>query len=182
MKVIDFKMIGSWVDVVNAARTTINKPPVNKEPSSEWKKQILLAEHSPIRKLQFSWKWVDLKSWVSVHFVRHKFGIEHFVQSQRNDRTGIDRDSARQDSLVSHECLANAQAIINISRKRLCNKAHKETTDAWNMVLQHLFLECPELWSVCVPECIYRNFCPEFKSCGAYERCYLYEYRDYQKV
>ena len=178
MKVINFKMIGSWVDVVNAARTTIDKSPTDKEPNSKWKKQILLAEHSPIRKLQFSWKWVDLKSWISVHFVRHKIGIEHFVQSQRNDRTGVDRDSARQDSLVSHECFANAQAIINISRKRLCGKAHHETTTTWIEMLKHLFYTCPELWKVCVPECVYRGFCPEFNSCGAYKvNCYN-NYRD----
>jgi hypothetical protein len=27
----------------------------------------------------------------------------------------------------------------------------------------------PELYSVCVPECVYRGFCPEFKSCGYVE-------------
>lgn len=52
---------------------------------------MLLAEHSPIRKLIISWKWYDLLSWVSVHLVRHKFGVDHWVRTQRTDRTGIDR-------------------------------------------------------------------------------------------
>ena len=32
----------------------------------------------------------------------------------------------------------------------------------------------PELVSVCVPECVYRGFCPEFKSCG-YAKTPTYE-------
>ena len=75
-------VIGTWRSVADAARTTIRMPEGTKEPSSKWKKTILLSEHSPIRKLMFSWKWTNLPYWVSVHFVRHKFGIEHFVSTQ----------------------------------------------------------------------------------------------------
>ena len=159
------KLHDSWLAVVECARTTINKEG-SKEPSVKWKKKILLAEHSPIRQLMFRWKWEDLKSWVSIHYVRHKFGIEHYVGTQRTDRTGINRDNKPQDSLVSHECLANAQTIINISRKRLCNCASKETREAWELVLKDLKKIEPELVEVCVPECVYRGFCPEIKSCG----------------
>ena len=65
VKIIDIK--GSWRGVADAARTTINMGEGEKEPSSHWKKNILLAEHSPIRKIHVNWKWYDLKSWVSVH-------------------------------------------------------------------------------------------------------------------
>ena len=125
-----------------------------------------MAEHSPIRQMVFKWKWVNLKSWVSVHFVRHKYGIEHFVSTQRTDRTGVNRDALPQDALVEHECFANAQAMIFISRKRLCHQASPETTQAWELVLDEVAKIEPELRSVCVPECVYRGFCPEFKSCG----------------
>ena len=64
-------------------------------PTAAWKKKILLAEHSPIRLMQFAWKWSDLPYWVSVHIVRHKIGIEHFVSTQRTDRTGVDRTGGR---------------------------------------------------------------------------------------
>ena len=134
------------------------------EPSSSWKRRMLLAEHSPIRKLHISWKWIDIISWVSVHFTRHKFGIEHFVQTQRTDRTGQKRGS--QNDLIQHECEANAQAIINISRKRLCNKASAETRQAWIDMLDELYAEQPELVSVCVPDCVYRGHCYEYDSCG----------------
>ena len=156
----------TWRDVADAARTTIHKEPGNGEPSSAWKKRILLAEHSPIRQLVFRWKWEGLKSWVSVHFVRHKFGIDHFVSTQRTDRTGTDRNAARQDTPVNHECIANAQAIMTISRKRLCRQASPETQAAWRLVVEALRETQPELAECCVPECVYRGFCPEFKSCG----------------
>lgn len=169
MKVTDLEIKGGWRGIADAARTTVNMEKGRGEPSSEWKTKILLAEHSPIRKLVVSWKWKDLKSWISVHFVRHKIGIEHWVQSQRPDRqeeNDYNRDERPQGTLITHECEANAQAIINISRKRLCNKAHEETRAAWEKVLYALQYEEPELASVCVPECIYRGFCPEMNSCG----------------
>lgn len=172
---------GTWRNVADAARTTINMEEGIKEPSSKWKKNILLAEHSPIRKIHINWKWYNLKSWVSVHFVRHKIGIEHWVRTQRTDRTGIDRKELKQSELIEHECEADAQAIINISRKRLCNQASEETRKAWKEVLNSLEYKESELVQVCVPECIYRGFCPELKSCGyykteSYKQC-LQEYR-----
>lgn len=164
-----FKVLTEWSSVLNAARTTVGKEAAGKEPSSSWKKKILLAEHSPIRLLVINWKWSDLKYWVSVHFVRHKIGIEHFVRTQRSDRTGKSRENLAQDAVVEHECTANAQSLINISRRRLCSKASKETREAWLTLLDSLNLLEPELVSVCVKECFYRGFCPELESCGYVE-------------
>ena len=165
MKIKVLKYEDSWQEVKNATMTTINKEG-GKYPDSEWKRKLLLSEHSPIRKIWFNWKWFDLKSWVSVHFVRHKFGIDHWVCTQRTDRTGINRDELPQGNLVMHECQANAQALINISRKRLCNCASKETKMIWLMVLAELRKIDKPLWDCCVPECIYRGHCPEYKGCG----------------
>ncbi len=161
-----FKKKFVWRDVADAARTTIRMEEGEKEPGSSWKRRILLSEHSPIRQMTFKWKWINLKYWVSVHFVRHKIGIEHFVSTQRTDRTGTNRDETPQCAPVNHECFANAQSLIFISRKRLCRQASPETTAAWRMVLEEVKKCEPELHSVCVPECVYRGFCPEFKSCG----------------
>ena len=166
MEVRFLKVLGSWRDVADAARTTIRLDEGTKEPSSKWKKRILLAEHSPVRKLCFNWKWIDLPYWVSVHFVRHKFGIEHFVSTQRTDRTGVKRDASRQDAPVMHECFANAQAVMFISRRRLCRQASPETTAAWQKVVDEIAAKEPEVAECCVPECVYRGFCPEFRSCG----------------
>ena len=155
-----------WPKVKRAARTTISKDGEGKYPSDSWKKTILLAEHSPIRKIKFSWKWKNLKSWVSVHFVRHKFGIEHWVTTQRSDRTGVDRDNSPQSALVSHECEANAQALIFMSRRRLCTQASEDTRAAWKEVKAEVNKVDPVLASVMVRECVYRGFCPEFYCCG----------------
>ena len=72
-----------------------------------------------------------------MHFVRHKHGIEHWISTRRTDRTGIDRNELRQDELVTHEFEANAQAIINISRKRMCFQASKETREDIEKIFKH---------------------------------------------
>ncbi len=163
MQIDNLTIRGTWREVADAARTTIGLEKGEREPSP------LLAEHSPIRLLSVQWKWRALKYWVSVHFVRHKIGIEHFVRTQRTDRTGLDRDQIAQSATVDHECLANAQAVISISRKRLCRQASPETRAAWQALLTALATVEPELTSVCVPECLYRGFCPEIKCCGFFQ-------------
>ena len=162
-------VLTKWSSVLNAARTTVGKESTGNEPSSKWKKKILLAEHSPIRLILVNWRWSDIKYWVSVHFVRHKIGIEHFVKTQRTDRTGKLRDEVSQDHPVDHECTANAQSLINISRRRLCSMASPETREAWKLFLESLKEKEPELYSVCVRECTYRGFCPELTCCGYIE-------------
>ena len=159
---------GNWREVADAARTTVGMEDGEGEPSSLWKTRMLLAEHSPIRFLSFSILWKGLRSWISVHIVRHKFGIEHFVRSQRTDRTGINRDKLPQDSLVDHRILANAQALITISRKRLCKQASPETREAWKEALETIKDTEPELYNGCVPDCIYRGWCYELNPCGYY--------------
>lgn len=172
-----------WSKVKRSARTTISREGEGQYPSDTWKKQILLAEHSPIRKIKFSWKWTNLKSWVSVHFVRHWLGILHWVTTQRVDRTGVDRDNSPQNTPVEHECEANAQALINISRKRLCSQASPETRKAWNEVKAEVEKNDPILASVMVKECIYRGFCPEMYPCGYSEtKTYKKELEEYRKV
>ena len=136
MSTIKFlKVKGTWREVADAARTTIRQDEGTKEPSSRWKKRILLAEHSPIRKLTFNWKWLDLPYWVSVHFVRHKFGIEHFVSTQRTDRTGVVRDESRQDAttpvipLTAINCSSSAATVpVPQSGAMISKQARSQTT------------------------------------------------------
>lgn len=155
----------NWQDVKNATMNTIGKSK-GAYPTEEWKHQLLMAEHSPIRKLHYSWRWTDLPYWVSVHFVRHKIGIEHFVKTQRTDRTGVARGQMPQAAPVNHECEADAQALINISRRRLCTCASPETRQAWQMVKDKVSEVEPQLARCMVRECVYRGFCPEMFSCG----------------
>ena len=74
MKIDKFKHADNWQDVKDATMNTIGKN-TGAYPDSKWKRQLILSEHSPIRKLKFEWRWYDLKSWVSVHFV--KIGRAH---------------------------------------------------------------------------------------------------------
>lgn len=172
MNVTKINQIGGWQRVVNAARKTVGKEPIDHEPSDKFKKKILLAEHSPIRLLEYDWSWKDIMQFVTVHFARHHEGCEKFVHSQRGDRRelpeGMTRADLAQGSLNDMDMTANAQAIINISRKRLCSCASKETREAWIAFLDKLKDIDPILVSKCCPECIYRGFCPEFDRCCGY--------------
>jgi len=155
-----------WQDIKNTTMNTIGKNS-GKYPDSEWKRNLLMSEHSPIRKLKLAWRWLGLRYWVSTHFVRHKLGIEHFIATQRTDRTGIDRNEIPQGALVNHESEANAQALMFISRRRFCTCASKETQEAWYAVKNEVAKVEPELASVMVRECVYRNgLCPEMFPCG----------------
>ena len=165
MKIDIFQHEDNWQAVKDSTMNTIGKT-TGAYPDSRWKKKLLLSEHSPIRRIKFYWRWVDLPYFVSVHFVRHKYGIEHWVKTQRTDRTGTDRTVIPQGAPVNHACEANAQALINISRKRLCSCASPETRQAWQLVKDKV-AECePELASCMVRECVYRGFCPEMFGCG----------------
>ena len=184
-----------WIRVVNAARRTWGKEPINKEPSVKFKKEILLAEHSPIRLLEYDFTISNIRQWVTVHLVRHHMGCEKFVHTQRQDinkeiekitaevikqlsevnmlREGWkERDYMFQGETNDMDMTCNAQAFINISRKRLCKGcASYETRMAWEIIIEALREIDPILASVCVPECIYRGgFCPEIKRCCGFNK------------
>ena len=164
---IEIKRVTDWQRVVDAARFTQGKEPLGHEPSDEFKKQMILSEHSPLRELEFDIKMYGIPYWVSNHFVRHVHA-QPFVSTSRPDITGskVSRHDMRQDDLVNLQLSLNAQEIINISKLRLCNKAARETREIWYKVLDELIRIEPYLASACVPQCIYRGFCPEQKSCG----------------
>ena len=176
------EQVTSWKRVLNAARRTIGKEPLDKEPSNSWKAKMLLAEHSPIRLLEYDWSWNTIKQWVTAHLVRHHEGCEKFVHSQRGDRRAIleeynvsNRDELPQGALNDMDMSANAQALINISRKRLCNCASKETREAWQQVKDAIKEVDPILADKMVPECLYRGFCPEFMSPCGYSKTKKYQ-------
>lgn len=157
---------GNWEQVVNRARTTVGKEELGKEPSDNFKKKILMAEHSPIRSLIYCFKITDLKSWVATHLVRHHVGVEKWVSTQRTDRTGINRDELPQSEFVTMEIEANAQALINMGRKRLCSQASKETREVMEQIKEEVAKQDEILSRSIVKECVYRGFCPEMQSCN----------------
>ena len=164
---IEITRVTSWTDVLNAARFTQRLPLKSGEPSVKWKKKIIKAEHSPLRCLMFNIDMYDIPSYTAGHFVRHVHA-QPFVSTSRPDTDGhqTPRDKQKKSDLVNCRLFLNAEEIINISRKRLCNKAELPTRQVWQAVLNELRKIEPELVNACVPNCIYRGFCPEIKSCG----------------
>lgn len=158
------KVKGDWEEVVNDCRSTVGKDELGKEPSENFKKAILIAEHSPIRNISIKWCWRKIKSWIATHWVRHKW--ECYVRSQRSDRTGVPRDKLPQDALVSFTGEANIQHLIDTARKRLCFEASPET----RLCMEDLKISIhddvdPYIANVLVPNCIYRCGCPEMGDC-----------------
>lgn len=164
MKTKILKIKGDWAEVVDDCRSTVGKESLGREPSAEFKRRILIAEHSPIRDIIFKWKWEDIKSWIATHWVRHKW--ECFVKSQRTDRTGVNRDKLPQDAPVNFTGEANAQHLIDTMRKRLCYQAAPETRQYAEDLKAAITEVEPEIGRVLVPNCIYRCGCPEMQTCG----------------
>lgn len=194
-------VLPNWIRVVNAARRTWGKKPLDHEPSEKFKREILLAEHSPIRLLEYDFTIEDLRQWATVHLVRHHVGCEKFVHSQRQDinpdievitkrlmeiikEEGLEREGWKERDYLQQgeendmDMTCNAQAFINISRKRLCvGCASPETRQAWGLVIEALREVDPILAEKCAPECIYRGFCPERKRCCGYVNTEAYKKR-----
>lgn len=162
---IEIKKLVDWDVVKEAALATENKRPKEPFPSEEWKAKMLLAEHSPIRALQFFIRMEDIPYYVAMHLVRHKHGVEWFCATSREDRTGVPREERRQTDLVNLSCIINAQALIAISRKRLCNKADKTTQAVWVEVKKVMKGVDAIVADAMLPECAYRGKCTELKPC-----------------
>lgn len=163
------KIDDDWTLVKNACRNTVSKKYSEKEPSDQFKKSLLLAEHSPIRLINIYWRWQKIKYWVSTEWSRHKH--EKFISSQRNDRqNNYDRNEAPQDSPVNMDNYANMQNLIDMWRKRLCFQAAKEARELAEDFKVELSKEHPFESDVLVPNCIYRCGCPEMNKCGFFQK------------
>lgn len=141
------------------------------------------SEHSPLRCLIYKVKLYNIPTFVSTHLVRHFLGVVHFVTSNRDDRGGTGDNVINRLTPVNHAMLINAQAVIAVSRKRLCFKSAKKTVAVWLKVKKAFRKAEPELEPFLVPECVYRNgLCPEFKECKPGLEKVLKAYPDYKKL
>lgn len=163
MKTKIIKIKGDWEEVVNDCRATVGKEALGKTPSTKFKREILISEHSPIRSISIKWIWRNIPSWVATHFSRHKW--ECFIKTQRSDRTGVKRDKQPQDAPVNFTGDANIQHLIDTMRKRLCLMASKETREYAKDLKKALRDVEPEISDVLVPNCVYRCGCPEAANC-----------------
>ena len=166
VEIIKHPTDSDWKWCKDCTLNTVGKTST-KFPTEEWKHKILAAGHSPIRELWFGIK-MQIPYYVSVHFVRHHIGVNHYVQTQRNDRQiNYDRMKAPQDTIVSHVMSINAQELIFMSHKRLCSQASSETRAVMQEICKQIERLNPEFIGLLIPECVYRNGeCSEFYTCG----------------
>ena len=157
MKIIAAKLTGTGL-MQKACSFTIDKE------SKATLAEMYRCEHSPIRTQIFCVEMYDIPTFVSVHLVRHNVGVSHFVKSNRDDRCGDGTED--RNTPVNHMMIINAQALINMSRKRLCRKSHDKTIEVWEHVKDSLQGVDPDLCKRMVKDCEYRNGCYEKKPCG----------------
>lgn len=169
MKTEILKIKGDWQEVVDDCRATVAKPPLGREPSDSWKRDILISEHDPIRDIEIKFRWRNIKYWIAMHWKTHIWRSR--TNTQRNDRqSDYDRNKAPQDSLVDFIGDANTQHLIDSERKRLCYMASPETREYAEDLKVTLHDPEPQISDVLVPNCIYRCGCPEPNGCGLFAR------------
>lgn len=163
VKLLKYPDSKDWLECKQRAIKTMGLK-VKTPPSHDWKVSMLQCKHSPIRCLNFSFEMV-IPYFVSVHLCRHVHATP-YIQSQRNDRQdGYDRNAARQDQLVQMIWDMNAEELITIVQKRLCNLASKETRDVVKEMVKLVVNKCPEFESELKPICKKYGICLEMNPC-----------------
>jgi hypothetical protein len=101
--------------------------------------------------------WKELPYGVSVNLSDIKSGLKHFVTTQRSDRTDVPREELPQGAFVSHECDADAQAMIHITEKR-CHERKSRNEKGLDARQKRW-----EMWKPSWRQCMVRNaFTREF--------------------
>lgn len=169
VKLLEYPQAREWLEVKKRAFVTIGKD-TEKAPTKEWKERILRARHSPIRYIHFSF-YIECPYWVSVHLVRH-IHAQPYVKSQRNDRQSeYDRNTAPQNEPIKMIWDMNAEELITIANKRLCNKASAETREVVAEMCKLVAKKCPEFKWELVPMCVRENGCHEMYTCMEGKGC-----------
>lgn len=167
VEILKYPTQEDWKWVKTCTLNTVGKTSV-KDPTTDWKIKLLKAEHSPIRELWFGIR-MKVPYYVMGHFVRHHIGCNHYVQTQRDDRTNnpIPRAELPQGAEVSYILSINAQELMFLARKRLCMQAAEETRQVVKEIVRQVEELCPEFKGLFGPLCQYRNgACDEFYCCG----------------
>ena len=162
------KIKGDWQEVVDDCRASVSKPPLGKEPSKKFKEDILIAEHGPIRDISVRFRWNDIPYCIAMHWKTHHW--ESKVNTQRTDRTGVDRRERRQTDPVDFIGEMNTQHQIDTMRKRLCFMADPQTRMYAEDYKETVRDFEPEISDVLVPNCVYRCGCPELGGCGFWDK------------
>lgn len=77
------------------------------------------------------------------------------------------RNRSGRNALTNLSILVNAQSLIDMAKLRLCNMASPETIKVFSAIKEKINEIDPELASMMVRKCVYRNgLCGEPKCCG----------------
>lgn len=165
-KVVNFNV--DWFAIKDACMQTIGKEAVA-EPSSEWKRKLLICRHSPIRRSLISVKWEEIPSYVSTHFCRHSVGVTPYVSTSREDRTGVPREERKQTDMVSMQLDLNIQSLFNIMEKRLCKCSDINTIKYAKGLAEAIKEYDEDIFWACLPQCVRCGGCVEpFSNCNFY--------------
>lgn len=169
IKLLEYPRESDWIACKQRALVTVKTladPDWKIEiPSEDWKHRILEARHSPIRYLRFSFYLIGVPYYVSVHLVRHVHA-QPYVRSQRNDRqSDYDRTKAPQDAPVNMIWDMNAEELMVIANKRLCQTADPKTREVVHQMVNLVNKVRPEFKPFLVPACSYHGTCHEMFPC-----------------
>lgn len=160
-----------WIECKRRALITVYGKGLGRitAPTSEWRRRILRARHSPIRSLRYSFLITDIPSNISVHLCRHVHA-QPYVSSLRNDRQSeMDGDKAPRDTPVNMILDVNAEELMVIANKRLCRLAAPATREVVRSMCRLAKEATPELDDLLVPNCVWTRGCYEMRGCGYYE-------------
>lgn len=77
------------------------------------------------------------------------------------------KNRSGRNALTNLSILVNAQSLIDIAKLRLCNMASPETRQVFSAIKEKINENDPELASMMVRKCVYRNgLCGEPRCCG----------------
>ena len=170
IKLIEYPKAEDWIECKRRALITMYGKGLGNvsEPMAEWKHRILEARHSPIRRLRYGFMLLDIPSNTSVHLCRHVHA-QPYVSSLRNDRQDVmDGDAARRDTPVNMILDVNAEELMVIANKRLCQKASEKTREVVKLMCDEVLKVSPEMKGLLVPACQYGR-CHEMFPCGRRE-------------
>lgn len=159
-----------WNRCKDLAMRTMGKKWIKNDITEDWMHKMLECRHSPIRTLMFTIE-MHIPYFVSVHLVRHKIGVEHYVQSQRNDRQSqYDRELAPQNAMVIHTMDINAESLMIMANRRLCGMADAATRYVMTKICDQVEQVNPEFEGYLVPQCERLLHCLEAKPCGYWDK------------
>lgn len=168
VRLLEYPSEEDWVECKRRALITMYGKGLGeiKPPDEEWKKRILKARHSPIRYLRYSFLITDIPSNTSVHLCRH-IHSQPYCSSLRNDRqTAMNGDEAPRNTPINMIYDVNAEELMVIANKRLCNLASENTRTAVVLMCMEALKVTPELGGLLVPMCKWQGGCKEMFPCG----------------